>query len=121
MPSRVAEPSLLRGWVRGRACVGGCAKRPSSGGSPREGARSELASGAATGGGGRSAPDPDQVRLLLFEGSHIPPTWTTSRRVAQVVSGSELFELAQGDSIVGLAGECALERVPRCLSVTQLK
>src|SRR5439155_18741865 len=29
------------------------------GGSPREGARSELASGAATGGGGRSAPDPD--------------------------------------------------------------
>jgi hypothetical protein len=34
------------------------AERPSCGGSPREGARSELASGAATGGGGRSAPDP---------------------------------------------------------------
>src|SRR6266851_2537816 len=29
------------------------------GGSPREGVRSELASAATTGGGGRSAPDPD--------------------------------------------------------------
>src|SRR3954451_8358218 len=37
--------------------------RPRSGGSPREGAWSELASGAATGGGGRSAPDPEHVEL----------------------------------------------------------
>ena len=33
---------------------------PSSGGSPREGVRSELASGAATGGGGPQAP-PTQI------------------------------------------------------------
>ncbi len=47
------------------------------------------------------------------------PTRSTSRREKR--SGSELFELTQGDSIVGLTGECALERVPCCLSVTQLK
>ena len=39
---------------------------PSCGGSPREGARSELANGAATGGGGRSAPDPDRPRAKVF-------------------------------------------------------
>src|SRR4051794_4380013 len=32
-------------------------------GSPREGVRSEPASGATTGGGGRSAPDPEHVEL----------------------------------------------------------
>jgi hypothetical protein len=32
-----------------------------------------------------------------------------------------LFDLPQGDAIVGLAGECALKGVPRCLSITQLK
>src|SRR5713101_6909003 len=37
-----------------------------SGGSPREGVRSELASGATTGGGGRSAPDPDYADRRLF-------------------------------------------------------
>src|SRR5207302_1897849 len=36
------------------------------GGSPREGARSELASGAATGGGGPQAP-PTRTRYLLHE------------------------------------------------------
>src|SRR5207247_2438059 len=43
-----------------RACIHTAAVQLVRGGSPREGARSELASGAATGGGGRSAPDPEQ-------------------------------------------------------------
>src|SRR5437868_11489623 len=39
------------------------AEGPSCGGSPREGARSELASGAATGGGGPQAP-PTRARYI---------------------------------------------------------
>src|SRR6266851_5292915 len=68
------------------------AQRASCGGSPREGARSELASVAATGGGGRSAPDPDQVRLLLFGGRSAPDP---NRRRTRMMSVAELsFERA---------------------------
>src|SRR4051794_1865721 len=41
-----------------------------SGGSPREGARSELASGAATGGGGRQPPDPE--KRMIKRAAHAP-------------------------------------------------
>src|SRR6202011_3717287 len=68
--------------------------RPLSGGSPREGARSELASGAATGGGGPQGPPPRTTareRTLQISppprwgagggGPQAPPTRTTSRKV----------------------------------------
>src|SRR5580765_828276 len=48
LPSFIAPPPTSRGHQR--------TPRPRSGGSPREGARSEPASGAATGGGGPQAP-----------------------------------------------------------------
>jgi hypothetical protein len=49
-----------------------------SGGSPREGARSELARGAATGGGGpQGSPDPD----------HLPSS----------VAGNKTYGLGSGD------------------------
>ena len=49
--------------------------RPRSGGSPREGARSELASGAATGGGGPQAPPtPDKFEHETLEQARTPYT-----------------------------------------------
>ena len=58
----------------------------------------------------------------------VSPEWDPSRGQtllwalgAQVASGPQLFDLPQGDAIVGLARERALKGVPRCLSITQLK
>src|SRR4051794_29044671 len=71
---------------------------PCCGGSPREGARSELASGAATGGGGR----------------HAPPTRTRMRSTMSAMATEVRFEVETKDvEYQQQAGKAWLARVYR--------
>jgi hypothetical protein len=66
----VRLPFNDRGFPVRRAIAAGEA---SSGGSPREGATERGTSAGATGGGGRSAPDPDTSTTKDAKGLHRAP------------------------------------------------
>ena len=74
------------------------------GGTPRKRARSELASGAANGGGGRSAPDPDafEADRFMFCGGTSTTRTATMAGLTQPKIPRTLFAASSAQRRLGL-------------------